>query len=273
MASNLPQRFILAHPIGRFQYENSFFECALSLDAGPFTVSRRRFPARFAEGNHFHERPYLQAILAGSLTESGLFHESGTVGFQPAAEHCSKVHDDGLDVLVVEMLPGVVASRLSAPAVWQSTSLKMAARSLQREMEEPDVFTSLAVEGIVYGMLVEVGRSAAGETARTPNWLRRVAQRLREETEAPASLEALAAEAAVHPATLSRAFRRGFGCSVAEYARRSRLAKASALLSSSEASIADIAAETGFTDQSHLGRWFRRVYGVSPSEFRNGNRA
>lgn len=30
--------------------------------------------------------------------------------------------------------------------------------------------------------------------------------------------------------------------------------------------LAEIAAETGFADQSHLSRWVRRVHGVAPSE-------
>jgi AraC-like DNA-binding protein len=30
--------------------------------------------------------------------------------------------------------------------------------------------------------------------------------------------------------------------------------------------LAEIAASTGFADQSHLSRWVRRVHGVSPSQ-------
>ena len=33
-------------------------------------------------------------------------------------------------------------------------------------------------------------------------------------------------------------------------------------------SIADVAAECGFADQTHLGRRFRLAYGISPLEFR-----
>jgi AraC family transcriptional regulator len=31
-------------------------------------------------------------------------------------------------------------------------------------------------------------------------------------------------------------------------------------------SLADVAADTGFSDQSHLSRWIRRVHGVAPSQ-------
>jgi AraC family transcriptional regulator len=40
------------------------------------------------------------------------------------------------------------------------------------------------------------------------------------------------------------------------------------LLSETERPIADIALETGFTDQSHLTRVFRRCLGETPAGFR-----
>jgi AraC-like DNA-binding protein/mannose-6-phosphate isomerase-like protein (cupin superfamily) len=46
-----------------------------------------------------------------------------------------------------------------------------------------------------------------------------------------------------------------------------RLNRARALLRSGEP-VAMVAAETGFSDQSHLGRHFRRVFGTSPGAYR-----
>jgi len=37
-------------------------------------------------------------------------------------------------------------------------------------------------------------------------------------------------------------------------------------ISDGRMSLAEIAADTGFADQSHLSRWIRRVHGVAPSE-------
>jgi AraC-like DNA-binding protein len=33
---------------------------------------------------------------------------------------------------------------------------------------------------------------------------------------------------------------------------------------------AAVAITCGFADQSHLGRWFRRAYGMTPSVYRTG---
>jgi AraC family transcriptional regulator len=42
-----------------------------------------------------------------------------------------------------------------------------------------------------------------------------------------------------------------------------RLQRAIELVREAELSLAEIAARTGFADQSHLSRWVRRVYGVT----------
>ncbi|HSM81969.1 MAG TPA: helix-turn-helix domain-containing protein [Nodosilinea sp.] len=42
------------------------------------------------------------------------------------------------------------------------------------------------------------------------------------------------------------------------------------LLRHSPLGTAEIAARAGFCDQSHLTRWFKRVTGATPTQFRQG---
>ena len=53
-----------------------------------------------------------------------------------------------------------------------------------------------------------------------------------------------------------------------EWVRRLRLEDALGRLTRSDASIADVAAASGFADQSHLTRVMRRRLGVTPAEYR-----
>ena len=64
----------------------------------------------------------------------------------------------------------------------------------------------------------------------------------------------------------SRAFTRSVGVSPYRYVVHLRLRRAVELVRERRLPLCDIAASTGFADQSHLTRWVRRVYGVSLTE-------
>ena len=79
---------------------------------------------------------------------------------------------------------------------------------------------------------------------------------------------ALAREVAMHPVSLARAFRREHGMSITCYRRRARVRRATTLLTTSAMPLAEVALESGFTDQSHFCRIFKTEMGVTPSAFR-----
>jgi AraC family transcriptional regulator len=64
-----------------------------------------------------------------------------------------------------------------------------------------------------------------------------------------------------------RLFRHTVGLSPYQYVVKVRLERAISLLRIGRLSIAAIAAETGFADQSHMCRWMRRMYGAAPTRF------
>jgi transcriptional regulator GlxA family with amidase domain len=67
----------------------------------------------------------------------------------------------------------------------------------------------------------------------------------------------------------SRMFARHHGMPPQAFWLMARLNHARELLRAGEG-IAGVAVEAGFTDQSHLGRWFRRAFGVTPGRYRSG---
>ncbi len=66
---------------------------------------------------------------------------------------------------------------------------------------------------------------------------------------------------------LTRLFREAYRRSPHAYLVQQRLKAARRRLASGEAP-ASAAAACGFADQSHLGRWFRRAYGLTPAAYR-----
>lgn len=64
----------------------------------------------------------------------------------------------------------------------------------------------------------------------------------------------------------TRVFARSVGMTPYRYVVHLRLQRAVELMRGGRHGLAEIAAATGFADQSHLSRWVRRVHGVSPTE-------
>ncbi|MEF3110469.1 AraC family transcriptional regulator [Raoultella sp. WB_B2P2-3] len=81
-------------------------------------------------------------------------------------------------------------------------------------------------------------------------------------------LDELAKVSGIDRFRLSRQFKAAFGQSPHAYLVRLRLRTARGLLARGFAPSL-VASQTGFADQSHLGRWFRRAYRMSPAAFQN----
>jgi AraC-like DNA-binding protein len=66
----------------------------------------------------------------------------------------------------------------------------------------------------------------------------------------------------------SRLFKRVAGMTFVHYVNHVRLAKAAERLRATRQTIAEIAADVGFSDQSYFDRLFKRAFGQSPRDFR-----
>lgn len=86
------------------------------------------------------------------------------------------------------------------------------------------------------------------------------------------SIVDLARRIGTSPHHLSRVFHAATGMTLSAYRTRLRLHRAIEMLTDSaqDPHIADIAAATGFADQAHLARVFRRHLGTTPTDLRNG---
>jgi len=96
--------------------------------------------------------------------------------------------------------------------------------------------------------------------------VRRARRFLDESCSSPVSLRELASLAGLSPFHFHRLFRSQVGIPPHEYHVRRRLLRARALLGEGEPA-AHVAAATGFADQSHLTRHFKRLLGVAPADY------
>ena len=110
------------------------------------------------------------------------------------------------------------------------------------------------------------------EGGLSPRQLKRVVEHIESHVDRRLALSELAALAGVSASHFKALFKRSTGLPVHQYVIRRRVERARLLLQERTATIADVAAQTGFANQSHLARWMRRVAGVTPTDVRRADR-
>jgi len=243
-------------------------------------MTETRYEPRQRLPLHTHERAYICLVRRGAYTEqfAARTREVGpsTLAFHPPGEmHTQQIHDTEVSSFNIELSPSWLerTSGTNAPLVesaeFRGGPIASLARKLYREFRQPDAMTPLAVEGLLLELLAEAGRTREQVISRqTPPWLSRVKNAVLARFDEPVSLSELAREVGIHPAYLAASFRRHCGCTVGDYLRRQRVDYACRRLTKSDVSLADIALEAGFADQSHFTRVFSRLTGQTPGQFR-----
>lgn len=82
------------------------------------------------------------------------------------------------------------------------------------------------------------------------------------------TLTHVAGEVGISPNHFSSLFHKVVGTSFREYVSQVRVEESKRLLLHTEYSLADIAAATGFPDQSNFSKVFKRITGISPGKYR-----
>ncbi len=98
--------------------------------------------------------------------------------------------------------------------------------------------------------------------------LARVTTYVRDHLDQTLDVGTLAAVAGLSRAHFSRVFTRVEGIPPSEYVMQQRMQRAARMLVGGQISIKAVAGACGFNDQNYFAKAFRRVFAVSPSEFR-----
>lgn len=158
----------------------------------------------------------------------------------------------------------------SDPALYHLTQLMLPC------LNQPEVFSELFVDSFTqmicshlvgrYGQVREVVHLFKG--GLTPWQKRRVVELFHQHLDGDLKLATLAEECRLSVSHFARSFRKSFGTSAHRYLILQRVEIAKALLSETNNSLVEIAAQTGFSDQAALTRTFASVVGATPARWR-----
>ena len=146
-------------------------------------------------------------------------------------------------------------------------------RSLAGELDAPPGAATIA-EGIARAIAVHLLREFSQLPARKladvapPIAVLRAVELMRRRMTDPLSLEELAHAAGLSPFHFARQFKTATGHPPHDYLIRLRVDRAQELMRRERGwTMAAVAQDAGFADQSHMARHFKRVLGVTPRQF------
>jgi AraC family transcriptional regulator len=106
----------------------------------------------------------------------------------------------------------------------------------------------------------------------SPSQLRLATSYIQEHLGTELPLAAIAKAAGLSPFHFARRFKQATGLAPHQYVVRHRLERARQMLAGTPLTLADVALQSGFCDQSHFTAHFRRQFGITPRRFREQHR-
>lgn len=229
---------------------------------------------------HYHEHAYFTFIIEGKVLEGNqkeTYHcAAGDLLFhhwqEPHYNSKPKGFTRGFHVelnnewflrydLPINMIEGSVQMK--------DPRLKLAMSGVFAAMKQGGENISAIIDSELIGLFGIAARSPQIKYTGYPHWVKHLNELLHD---APDSYQLQLSEIArivnIHPVHLSRTFPIYFGCSFSKYIRLIKLQKATQLLADKRQSLAQIAADCGFADQSHFIRHFKTIRQMTPLTYR-----
>ncbi|MCA6111183.1 helix-turn-helix domain-containing protein [Bradyrhizobium cenepequi] len=281
---------------------NEIGELNLAQDDGrsPTTLTARQitggngvslFAARFEKGVHFSGAmrqnlllfPMSQIHFECRLADRRLTHEPtiGTHAVCPAGIDCKADGEGDIDIVLIAVDQAQLTlantddffyGKLRERFAQTDVDLLKLARKFQQESSAgcpngPLWWSELSISfvmGLLQRHASDPGNSPPGMLDRTT--LRRIKEYIADHLDEPMDIVTLAKVACRSPFHFTRMFARSVGMTPHKYVVRLRLQRALQLIRTRRMGLAHVAAATGFADHAHMSRWFKHVYGISPSQ-------
>jgi AraC family transcriptional regulator len=222
---------------------------------------------------HCHSTPHLLLPLdRGYWSEADGFDEShpSQLIYTPAdtCHRDSMVHFGGryLSISVDAPIIESTVPRLSHPVALSRPIAARVAHCVAWRTVKRDL-TDLFLEEACLTLVGELHRSERSRDYACPPWLRQVIEIVHGRGDSLPSISTIGEMIGIHPVHITRVFRLRYGIPLSKYILSIRVQHAMAALRSGKTTVGMVAANNGFTDQSHLCKSFKAILGITPSGY------
>ena len=251
---------------------HSYGEELRSCEFGDIRVSETQMSAGLVLPEHAHASGQICFVLEGSYRErtreGDHWLHAGDIQFHaPGESHANTFSSENALTILISIDPCRwidIATRRPLPRL---SLLDDVCREVRAELKREDATSAVALEGLALLSMARLARLPP-QFAAEPQFLLGAVARIQETYHRTISLSSIAGDVGVHRATLAAAFRRFRETSVGGFIRATRVRNAAVALTGGRGPLAEIAQQSGFSDQAHFSRVFKKLTGMTPDEYR-----
>ncbi len=231
---------------------------------------------------HYHDEACLVLILSGFAAHTEGRHSielhPGSVLYLPPAQRHADIFGPGGARCLVSKIDPVWIHRLGpefdglTPRVTRDCHLYALGVAIHQEIKNPDDLSGLIVEGSLLELFGRWKRDRRRRAQYAPPWLERAKNMLADSFRESVSLQGLSQSVGVHPVRIAREFRRVYGVTTGAFVRKLRIDFVAERLRApgkvTYSTLTDLALDAGFSSHAHMAFAFKRITGLTASEFR-----
>jgi AraC family transcriptional regulator len=253
--------------------------------AHEFETPEHCFPQHFIT-IHRNQSPIIKERVVDGHFQSDRFRD-GDICLTPATTPVSVRLHDTCEVMHLYLEPALIAQLMIEVADVDSLELipqfklndsliYQVGIALNAKLEGNGLCDRLYTESMAMAISAHLIHYYSTQKLKIHNYpnglskdrLQQAEEYIHEHLEQNLSVTAIAQILQMSPYYFSRLFKQSTGLSPHQYLLKCRVEHAKKLLKTTNLSIATIATQAGFVDQSHFARHFKRQVGILPSQFR-----
>lgn len=242
-----------------------------------FVVTKSSYKEALCSDWHQHENIYMTLILKGGSKEKRKKMEIDCspgmlLSYSKQETHKNINYQRNSKNLHIEFADfwlkkfDITASNFVGQSQINNPLLKCQLINSIGELQSADKQTELNLETALLAAISVI--PVARNNNDSPEWVEKLYQLLHDETEADWDLSKLSQKINVHPVTISKYFPKYFKVNIGDYIRMIKIEKSMPLLSKKSISLENVALQSGFVDNAHYTRMFKKYTGITPSGYR-----